>query len=218
MKLNWRWLFAISAAAVLIGILSGLHILYLAAKPFLMITLALYFLSASKRYPVWRMYVVIALIFSWAGDILLIKSDLFIFALLSFLLAHIFYIIAYHNTGAAQGKIKALDIIKFVLFGSVLIWVIYPGLGDMLIPVLVYALVLLGMGIWAHKRRSATNDTSFLLVAAGASLFVIADGLIAVNRFAFEIPAERLVVMTLYITAQYLIVEGLLNHEEHIRA
>ena len=86
MKSNWRWLYAISAAAVLIGILFDLHILYLAAKPLLMIILTMYFISASKRYPAWRLYVVIALIFSWAGDVFLIRSDLFIFGLLSFLL------------------------------------------------------------------------------------------------------------------------------------
>jgi uncharacterized membrane protein YhhN len=179
-----------------------------------MITLALYFISASKRYPEWRWYVVTALIFSWAGDVFLIRSDLFIFGLIAFLLAHIFYIIAYQKTGAGRGEIKSLDIIKFVLFGAVLVWILYPGLDGMLIPVLVYALVLLGMGIWAHLRRGATTPASFILVAAGASLFVISDGLIAVNRFAFEIPAERLLVMSMYITAQYLIVEGLLKHED----
>ena len=214
MKSNWRILFAISAAAVLMAILFDVQVLYLAAKPLLMITLALYFISASKGYPSWRVYVVIALVFSWAGDVFLISNDMFIAGLVSFLMAHVFYIIAYHKTGAASGKLRPLDIIKFVLFGALLIWTIYPGLGGMLIPVLIYALLLLSMGVWAHKRRGATSATSFTLVATGAILFVISDGLIAVNKFAFEVPAERLLVMSTYIAAQYLIVRGLLNHEE----
>lgn len=214
MKSNWRILFAISAAAVLMAILFDVQVLYLAAKPLLMITLALYFISASKGYPSWRVYVVIALVFSWAGDVFLISNDMFIAGLVSFLMAHVFYIIAYHKTGAASGKLRPLDIIKFILFGALLIWTIYPGLGGMLIPVLIYALLLLSMGVWAHKRRGATSATSFTLVATGAILFVISDGLIAVNKFAFEVPAERLLVMSTYITAQYLIVRGLLNHEE----
>jgi uncharacterized membrane protein YhhN len=214
MKENWRILFVISATAVFIAILFNVHVLYLAAKPLLMITLALYFISASKGYPSWRVYVVLALVFSWAGDVFLISNDMFIAGLVSFLMAHVFYIIAYHRTGAASGELRPLDIIKFILFGALLIWTIYPGLGGMLIPVLIYALLLLSMGVWAHKRRGATSATSFTLVATGAILFVISDGLIAVNKFAFEVPAERLLVMSTYIAAQYLIVRGLLNHEE----
>lgn len=144
----------------------------------------------------------------------MIWSDMFIAGLLSFLLAHVFYIITYQKTGAANGELRALDIFKFALLGVVLIWLIYPGLGNLLIPVLVYALVLLSMGVWAHKRRAATSTSSFKLVSAGVLLFVISDGLIAVNKFAFEIPAERLLIMSTYISAQYLIIQGLLKHEE----
>lgn len=213
-KPDWRILYAISATTVLAGLLFELHALYIAAKPLLMITLAMYFISATKGYPSWRVYVVAALVFSWAGDVFLISSDWFIAGLVSFLIAHIFYIIAYQKTGAANGHLKPLDILKFVIYGEVLIWIIYPGLGSLLVPVLVYALVLLGMGVWAHKRRGATTVTSFKMVATGAILFAISDGLIAVNKFAFEVPAERILIMTIYMTAQYLIVQGLIEHTE----
>ena len=96
----------------------------------------------------------------------------------------------------------------------VLIWFIYPGLGDMLIPVLIYALALLGMGVWAHKRRGATSNDSFKLVALGAILFAISDGLIAINKFAYPIPAERILIMSIYISAQYLIVQGLIQQTD----
>ena len=214
MKPDWRILYAISATAVLAGLLFDLQLLYISAKPLLMITLAMYFISATKGYPTWRVYVVAALVFSWAGDVFLISSDWFIAGLISFLIAHVFYIIAYQKTGAATGQLKPLDILKFVVYGVLLIWLIYPGLGNLLIPVLVYALVLLGMGIWAHKRRGATTTISFKMVATGAILFALSDGLIAVNKFAFEIPAERLLIMSIYMTAQYLIVQGLIEHTE----
>ena len=168
----------------------------------------------TKGYPRWRIYVLAVLVFSWAGDVFLISSDWFIAGLVSFLIAHVFYIIAYQKTGAANGQLKALDIVKFVLYGVELIWFIYPGLGDLLVPVLIYALVLLGMGVWAHKRRGATSTASFKLVALGAILFVVSDGLIAVNKFAYPIPAERILIMSIYMTAQYLIVQGLIQHTE----
>ena len=214
MKPDWRVLYAISAAAVLAGLLFDLPTLYVSAKPLLMITLALYFASATKGYPRWRIYVMAALVFSWAGDVFLISSDWFIAGLVSFLIAHIFYIIAYQKTGAASGELKPRDIGLFVVYGAVLIWIIYPGLGELLAPVLIYAAVLLAMGIWAHKRRAATSAGSFKLVAAGAILFALSDGLIAVNKFAFEIPAERILIMSIYMTAQYLIVQGLIQHTE----
>jgi len=214
MKPDWRILYAISAAAVLAGLLFGLPALYVSAKPLLMITLLLYFVSATKGYPRWRFHVMAALVFSWAGDVFLISSEWFIAGLVSFLIAHIFYIIAYQKTGAASGELKTLDVVKFVAYGVVLIWVIYPGLGDMLVPVLIYALVLLAMGVWAHKRRGATSSSSFQLVAIGAILFALSDGLIAINKFAYEVPAERILIMSIYITAQYLIVQGLIKHTE----
>jgi len=214
MKPDWRILYAISAVAVLAGLLFGVPVLYISAKPLLMITLLLYFASATKGYPRWRFYVMAALVFSWAGDVFLISSEWFIAGLVSFLVAHIFYIIAYQTTGAATGELKTLDVLKFVAYGVVLIWVIYPGLGDLLIPVLIYALVLLAMGVWAHKRRGATSSESFQLVAIGAILFALSDGLIAINKFAFEVPFERILIMSIYMTAQYLIVQGLIKHTE----
>jgi len=214
MKPDWRILYMITAAAVFLGLLFDLQTIYLVAKPLLMITLALYFVSATKGYPSWRVYVIAALVFSWAGDVFLISDNWFIAGLVSFLIAHVFYIVAYQKTGAANGELRTLDIVKFVVYGVVLIWFVYPGLGDLLAPVLVYALVLLGMGVWAHKRRGATSSESFRLVAFGAILFAISDGLIAVNKFAYPIPAERILIMSIYMTAQYLIVRGLIQHTE----
>lgn len=213
MKSLWHILYAFSVLSVVLAILLDIHGLYSAAKPLLMITLLLYFLSASKGYPGWRFFVVAALVFSWAGDMFLLSSDMFIAGLASFLVAHVFYIISYHKTGAATGQLKPMDIIKFVVFAGILIGVLYPGLGSLLIPVMAYTLVLVGMGVWAHKRRGATTTASFAMVSAGAMLFVISDGLIAVNKFAFEIPGERILVMSTYMAAQYLIVRGLLKHE-----
>lgn len=212
MKTTWLILFAISAVAEIVAILFDMSWLYSVAKPLLMITLLLYFISASQGYPRWRVWVILALVFSWGGDVLLMQEGMFAAGLGSFLLAHIFYISAYLKTGAATGQLRLWDLIKFVLIGSVLIWLLYSGLGNMLIPVLVYSVVLLSMGIVAHKRRGATSALSFTLVAVGALLFVLSDSLIAINRFSFAVPAERLLVMSTYIIAQFMIIQGLLKH------
>ena len=214
MKSNWLKLFVLTAAAVLVAIVLKAPAMYLVAKPLLMVTLLLYFLSESKGYPGWRLLVALALILSWGGDVFLMLDDMFVAGLASFLVAHIFYIIAYQKTGAGKGKLRPFDIAAFALYGIVMIWILYPGLDGMLVPVIAYAAVLLTMGTWAHKRRGATSNASFRYVSAGVILFVISDSLIAVNKFAFEVSGERLLVMSTYIAAQYLIVQGLLKHKE----
>lgn len=214
MKSNWLKLFVITAATVLVAIVLKAPAMYQVAKPLLMVTLLLYFLSESNGYPGWRLLVALALIFSWGGDVFLMLDDMFVAGLASFLVAHIFYIIAYQKTGAAKGKIRPFELTAFALYGIALIWILYPGLGGMLVPVIAYALVLLTMGIWAHKRRGATSIASFKYVSAGVILFVLSDSLIAVNKFAFDVPGERLLVMSTYIAAQFLIVQGMLKHKE----
>lgn len=214
MKSTWQIVYLVTAALVFFALAFDLQPVYLAAKPLLMPALLLFFMTASAGYPKWRLHVAAALVFSWAGDIFMIWGQLFIAGLSAFLIAHLFYIYTYQKTGAANGELRILDVVKFLVMGGILIGLIYPGLDSLLIPVLVYAMVLLGMGIWAHKRRGATTGGSFRLVSAGVILFVISDGLIAVNKFAFSLPPERILVMSTYMTAQYLIVSGLLKHEQ----
>jgi len=212
MKPDWRILYVITAAALLTGLVLDLKSLYIAAKPLLMVMLLLYFVTSTQTYPAWRNLVTMALVFSWAGDVFLISGDWFVAGLASFLVAHVFYIAAYQKTGAASGSLQPLAVAVFALFGICLMWFIHPGLNDLQAPVFLYALVLLGMGVWAFKRKDGTNGESFRLVASGAVLFVMSDSLIALNRFAFAIPAERILVMSIYLTAQYLIVQGLIQH------
>lgn len=214
MKPDWRILYAITAAALLTGLFLDLKIIYFTAKPLLMVFLLLYFVTASRAYPAWRRLVIMALVFSWAGDLFLLSGDWFVAGLASFLVAHLFYIAAYQKTGAARGNLPLLAVSMFALFGICLMWFIYPGLHDLKAAVFIYALVLLGMGVWAFKRKDGTNGSSFRLVATGAVLFVLSDSLIAVNRFAHAIPAERFLVMSIYMTAQYFIVQGMIQHRD----
>lgn len=214
MRPDWRILYAVAAVVLLAGLALGLRPVYIAIKPLMMIILLLHFFTSTSGYPAWRRLVIMALVFSCAGDVFLVMPDGFVAGLASFLVAHLFYIAVYQKTGAAKGRLRAVDVVPFALFGILLLWFVTPGLDEMVIPVYCYALVLLTMGVWAFKRRGGTGEASFRLVAAGAALFVLSDSLIAVNRFAHAIPAERILVMSVYLTAQYLIVQGLILHGE----
>jgi uncharacterized membrane protein YhhN len=206
-----HWAYFGASAAVIAGILLENDALYVSTKPLLMVSLLAYFWAASNKME-GRNWVVLALVCSWLGDVFLMAEWGFMPGLGSFLVAHLCFIRAYWVLGAEDGSAKPVDVVKFIVVGAGLMWVLFPGLGALFLPVLIYAIVLLGMAVVAHKRRGATSPLSFSLVAAGAVFFVMSDGLIAVNKFAYDVSFERLLVMSTYILAQYLIVTGLLKH------
>jgi uncharacterized membrane protein YhhN len=90
--------------------------------------------------------------------------------------------------------------------------VLYPVLGDMRIPVVVYAVTITSMVLNALFRYGRTTATSFGLVMAGAILFMISDSILAINRFLDPVSHASGWVMLTYILAQYLIIRGLLSH------
>lgn len=96
-------------------------------------------------------------------------------------------------------------------YGGLLYWILYDGLGVMKVPVAAYTIVIIAMLLAALNRFGKVNRTSFLLVMAGAALFVLSDSLIAINRFHTKLDYSTLSVMSTYVLAQYLIVRGCLR-------
>ena len=98
----WIILFAIDAVAELIAVQLNDETVQFIAKPLLMILLGAYFISQTRniKSPL-KKWILIALFFSWAGDVVLMfqesKSIFFMLGLVAFLFAHIFYIFFFHN-------------------------------------------------------------------------------------------------------------------------
>jgi len=65
----------------------------------------------------------------------------------------------------------------------------------------------------ASIRGGVTNKMSFYLCAIGAYLFVISDTLIALEKFYVPMLMADVIIMATYISAQYLIVRGVLIHK-----
>ena len=154
------------------------------------------------------------LIFSWSGDIFLefshLNPEMFIPGLVSFLLAHVMYIIIFIRTPGKNSILKSriFLLIPVMVFGIILIWFLYDDLADMRIPVIIYAVVILTMLATALNRIDKVNRNSFYTVLAGAILFVISDSTIAINKFSTPFEASGILIMSTYILAQYLIVTG----------
>ncbi|GCC50140.1 lysoplasmalogenase [Chryseotalea sanaruensis] len=193
------------------------------SKPLLMAFLGLYYYLSVEKSELSKL-VVLALVFSWGGDVLLMyqpKHELyFIFGLASFLAAHLFYIFTYKQFRSEDTSNALMGVQRFrysfpvILAGTGLITVLYNHLGDLKIPVVIYALVLVLMVLNALFRFGRTSLSSFSMVFFGATLFMISDSLIAINKFLMPVANSGLWVMITYITAQYLIIEGLLKHKQ----
>ena len=183
------------------------------SKPLLMPSLLIYFLLTTKASPL-RLWVGVALVMSFFGDTFLMfahfKSMYFLLGLVSFLMAHVAYIfINYKATepGSSGFNFHWSDLI-FVIFGIGFFYVLSSSLGEMFYPTMVYTAVICMMAISARQRMGNANDLSVKLVLAGACLFVMSDSILAYNKFVENIPYERILVMTTYLSAQWLIIEG----------
>jgi uncharacterized membrane protein YhhN len=167
----------------------------------------------------WNLFhriIVSALVFSWIGDISLqltfLLEDLFLVGLGSFLIAQLLYMIAFIATKGPSIQLREFYLVLPVaLYGVLILWLLWEGLGDMTIPVTIYCTIILAMLAAAINRKGKVNPQSYQLVLFGAILFVLSDSMIAVNRFKQSFELASISIMTSYITAQYLIALGCLR-------
>jgi len=188
------------------------------AKPLIMLSLLGFFLhfqtSPGQKS---KNLVLGAISFSFLGDVFLMfeGQQYFLLGLGSFLVAQISYLLLFRldtqkksHSGSSKHKWFSIPII---LYGILLLTSLWPQLGEMQIPVLVYAVVITGMGLAALDRYGAVGEASYWAVLLGAFLFIISDSLIALSRFGqelVEIPYAGFWIMLTYILAQFLIIRG----------
>lgn len=198
--------FLIAGILHLIGQLAGNEALITATKPLLIPSLALALVwSVGGRLTAPVVGALIALFFGWLGDLaLMIDGSLwFLAGLGAFLLAHIAYIVLFlrHLGRGRLPRSALLYLVWFALLG-VLLW---PYLGTMLVPALIYAVVITTMAIVATRCAP--------IVAAGATLFLLSDSMLAVDRFVPDVGIWQagFLIMLTYLAAQCLIIVGVVK-------
>jgi len=158
-----------------------------------------------------------ALLFSMAGDVFLMPYyNIFLFGLASFLVAHIFYIVAFlKGNKLLEGIKKNKALVMFLILAYLgLIFVLVSNMLSsgtdtvMIVAVVVYASVITVMVVSTMAMYG--NDTSIQskLMMVGAMLFMFSDSVIAINKFVLEIPLSGLFIMVTYTLAQWLITLG----------
>ncbi|QNA43533.1 lysoplasmalogenase [Lacibacter sediminis] len=187
-------------------------------KPLLMPLLMLgFYIASAKQSGTFFKLILVALLLSWAGDVLLQMKGMFIPGLVSFLLAHVFYIVYFLKTGKGQKgliQLQPLIGIPVLIYILIFLWQLYPFLDALKIPVTVYGITIGTMLLSAINTKRKTSDNAAVLFLIGAILFVISDSLLAVNLFAMHDVVLSLCVMLTYAAAQYLIVKGALINNQ----
>ncbi|MBI1766797.1 MAG: lysoplasmalogenase [Bacteroidetes bacterium] len=171
----------------------------------------------------------LALLFCWAGDVFLLFDHVnelyFMGGLGSFLVAHILLFFLYGKlkhtkveglpAGQAglNGPQRARVSFPVILAGTGVITILYPSLGALKIPVIIYALALMLMVLQSIYRYGFTSAQSFWNVCIGALLFMLSDSLLAINKFFQPIANAGVLVIATYMAALYFIVRGVIAHK-----
>jgi uncharacterized membrane protein YhhN len=184
----------------------------------LLIILGVYFLFETNKFiSAQKKWILLALFFSWTGDVLLIfqenKSIFFLLGLSAFLIAHIFYIFFFHSIRVIENiKSNLWLLVVVVIYYAVLITLLSPHLGDMKLPVRIYGIVISFMFMLAMHMLYIKNKVTGRWMMIGALLFVLSDSTLAINKFYQSFEAAGILIMLTYGLAQLFIIEGAIRY------
>jgi uncharacterized membrane protein YhhN len=154
-----------------------------------------------------RAWFVAALVFSLAGDVLLmLPRDLFTGGLAAFLVGHICYVAGFWSQDApTPGAFVLTAVIVVAVLAPVLMRILgaVRGTPD-LVPVTVYSVVI------AVMLASAIASGN-VVAGVGAALFVVSDSMIAWDRFVRPFPAAGVAIIVTYHLGQAGLVLSLLR-------
>lgn len=203
-------LFFIAAVADIYGIISANETVKTIAKPMLLTLLAVVYLVSVKKPIFWY---VLGMFFCFVGDVLLMfnGANFFMYGLSAFLLGHIVYIKITSSFLPSDLTVKMISsAFPFVVFFTILMYLIYPNLGEMLIPVAFYGVTISTFGSVALLNYRSEKSTENLWLFIGALLFILSDSLIALNKFYEPNEIYGVSIMITYILAQFLICKAMI--------
>ena len=155
---------------------------------------------------------IIAIVFSWFGDIFLIRKEepkYFRLGLVAFLLSHVFYIVTLVLM-THSFYIPVLIISIGVAFVAELLLpkIINPPKA-MRGAVIVYGIVILAMSVYALQYMLSIISLGSILLFSGSGVFIFSDTLMTYLSFGKKPKHFNAITMLPYIIAQGLIVFGL---------
>ncbi len=204
MKFDYKWYGIISA------VLSSGYFIYphVATKILPILALSLLTYCEKNRY---ANLVSIGLIFSSFGDIALQLNGAnffyFMFGIVFFLIAHLFYIAAYRSSVIDYKQWIPTGVVYVALYGC-LMGIMVPSIDPPLIAaVLVYGCVICSMAFLATNRYFTEQicKSSRTVGLIGALFFVASDSTLSLNKFKTPIPGADIIIMVTYYIGQTFI-------------
>jgi len=177
------------------------------AKPLIMLSLLSYICWEKRERLRHHKAFILALCFAWVGDILLlISSELFfLLGLLSFLFTQVLYAISFYEQRQIGIHRHWLSIILIWCFLIASLSYLLPAAGSLRPAMVIYSISISAMLLLAIMRWKVRG---YYILIAGALLFILSDGMIALNKFSVVSYDLSFLLMLSYIAAQYLIVTG----------
>ncbi|HMN77226.1 MAG TPA: lysoplasmalogenase [Burkholderiaceae bacterium] len=160
-----------------------------------------------------RRWILIGLWWSLAGDIFLMwPRQGFLPGLVSFLLAHLAFIVAFTRRVPLVARSQPFAL--YALVAAVLLAQLWPGVPAALRwPVLAYVVCLATMaaqaGVVWLVARGGPGEALARNAAIGGVLFMASDALLAFNKFNAPIPLSALLILATYWAALLLIAASL---------
>jgi len=208
-------LFLLASVMDLIGVILKIPLLIYIFKPLIIIALLfLYVFSLTKRLK----WYVIALEFSFFGDVLLMFSGklFFMAGLISFLMAHILFIKIVINriqkTSILKGVIAS---IPFLIIFIGLIYFLKNSLNELWIPVIIYGITISTFGAVSLLDYLQSKTLKSIWMLVGAVVFICSDSLLAIHKFYSPNSVFEVLIMVTYIVAQYLIFKSMIISSKH---
>lgn len=166
-----------------------------------------------------RKITILALFFSWIGDVLLSRTGdtFFMLGMVSFLTMHILYITYFVRLRPIRLSKFSEGFAALVVGGAAsyqVLTFLKPYLGSFFYPFAVYALVITVMGICAANIAGSKTLRSLSIgyFIPAAALFILSDAVLALDKFYFKEPFLQIVIMMTYGYAQYLFTCGFAKH------
>lgn len=157
-----------------------------------------------REEPVARRWVLIGLGLSLVGDVALLwPKQGFLPGLVSFLLAHAAYLVAFTRSRRFGAWWPAFAV--YAAIATAVLGLLWPGVPAPLRgPVLAYVVALGAMAAQAAVlwRTGAPRGA---VLALGGALFMSSDALLATNKFAGPLPLASLWILGTYWAAQWCI-------------
>lgn len=145
------------------------------------------------------------------GDIfLLFPEKKFIHGLVSFLVAHILYILALSKYISEINNILITTLI-FSVYGLMIFNYLKSNLGKYKIPVIIYISIIILMGVFSINYYLVDKSSESISFLAGSILFLISDTSLAINKFKSKFHLAQFIILSTYYLAQYLIAISLFN-------